>query len=687
MAGIMLSGCNKADEEELIAESKARLEKTVNHLNLQGPGETIDEDILNIYPHITANDYLGFMYYVLQTKRGITLNQLDQALLFADTAEHVYTDASPRLRRELRTEYLDFLIHKGNILFARKEYVVGYDTFFKILQLLKKHPYKDLENIVYHAMGMNAYKQKVYDKAAEYFKNELGSIDVTPGQYLPSNLRFFRRQQALSNIALCYNKLKILDSASLYYTSALNYVDNFHKGNCNIDQYNACRAVILGNLAKLYLLKNLPDSAIYYYNQSIYLTLYRPLQNPASGRDVKDAGSSLIQLADIYRSKGDMKNFRKTIKELNKWYDNDINYVFNHDEYRLGYLRQNASYYEDIGNSKKAYSFLQQYSNARDSIERLETISKEKNLSVAMEIKTHEEEVKTLTLSNKLIKTYTWSAAIIALLVTVVAVLFFRSGQKSKMNNLTLQTLNNEIKQQQKEAQYAFEQAVDANREKDRLLHVIAHDLRNPLSGISSLADIILERKNNVEVQQTVEAISKASKRSMTMVNELLDSAENQSVKLDFSKVSLNTLAEEVLESFKFRANEKKIELELKQSSTEVFVMGDTSKLMRVFSNLLHNAIKFSEGKKQVTIEVTDQQGKAIISIVDHGIGMSEKVLASLSDGFGSIVRNGTDSEKGFGIGWKSCQQIISAHNGNLIVTSKENFGSNVTIELEAIEP
>ena len=97
----------------------------------------------------------------------------------------------------------------------------------------------------------------------------------------------------------------------------------------------------------------------------------------------------------------------------------------------------------------------------------LETISKEKNLSVAMEIKTQEEEVKTLTLSNKLIKIYTWSAAIIALLVAVVAVLFFRSGQKSKKNNLLLQSLNNEIKQQQKEAQYAFEQAVEANNEKD----------------------------------------------------------------------------------------------------------------------------------------------------------------------------------------------------------------------------
>ena len=191
MAAIMLSGCNKADEEKLIAESKAYLEKTVYHIQLHGPPEKIDESIANIYPHISANDYLGFMYYVLRTKRGVALNQLDQALLFADTAEHIYANASPRLKRELRTEYLDFLIHKGNILFARKKYIVGYDTFFKILQLLKKHPYNDLENIVYHAMGMNSYKQKVYDKAAEYFKNELSSIDVTPDKIFALNFKVF----------------------------------------------------------------------------------------------------------------------------------------------------------------------------------------------------------------------------------------------------------------------------------------------------------------------------------------------------------------------------------------------------------------------------------------------------------------------------------------------------------------
>ena len=174
---------------------------------------------------------------------------------------------------------------------------------------------------------------------------------------------------------------------------------------------------------------------------------------------------------------------------------------------------------------------------------------------------------------------------------------------------------------------------------KTRLLHVIAHDLRNPLTGISTLSDIILDEENDADVQHTVEAISKASKRSLTMVDELLQSAENQAVKLELSQVSLNKLAEELVEMFKFRANEKKIELELKQSSKEVLVMGDFSKLMRVVSNLLHNAIKFSKDTKTVTIEVTNQQGKAKISIIDRGIGMSEKVLSSLSDGFGKLCK------------------------------------------------
>lgn len=677
--------CNTNDEAQMLNESETYYQNNVKKYLLEGPVDKKDENIHKLFPFRQNDKYLGFLYYALRTKRGVELNQLDQALLYVDSAEHIYSTASDLFQEKLRVDYLDFLIHKGNILFAQKKYILGYDTFFKVLQLIKKYPYKDLENVVYYYMGINSYKQKVYDKAVEYFKDQLISIDNTTEKNLSSTNRFFRRQQALSNIALSYTKLQMHDSASLYYTKALDYIDNHHKGVCNSDQYNACRAVVLGNFAKIFLLKNQPDSAIKYYNESIHLTLYRPLEDSTSGRDVKDGGMSLIQLGDIYRSKGDLKNFKKTVEELNKWYDSDINYIFNLDEYRLGYLRQNAAYHEIIGDTENAYHFLKQYSNARDSIAQLETISKEKNLSVALEIKTREEEVKTLTLSNKLSRIYVWSAVIIALLITVVAILFFRSGQKSKKNNLLLQSLNNEIKQQQKETQYAYEQAMDANREKDKLLHVIVHDLRNPLSGISSLADVILEDESNLDVQQTVEVISKASKRSLTMVNELLQSVENQPVELDLTRVSLNRLAEEVLMMFKYRANEKKIKLELKQPTSEIIVFGDSSKLMRVVSNLLHNAIKFSNENTRVTMEVANQQNSATIAVIDNGIGMNEKVLNTLLEGYGNPVRKGTEGEKGFGIGWKICQQIVKAHHGNITISSKEGKGTTVTVQLKAI--
>lgn len=684
LSSLVLLACRQANEKKF-EESYKFLDKHVYYYVKHGPSEKIDTGITRIYPHINTNKYLAIMYYVLRTKRGVFFNQLNQALLYADSAEVLYSSASPRLKEELLPEYLDFLIHKGNILFAQKKYIVAYDTFYKVLQVLKTSPYRDMENLVYHTMGMNSYKQKVYDKAVEYFKNELRAIDRTPNKYLQPNLRFFRRQQALSNIALSYTKLNIPDSASTYFTYALHYIDNNNKGNCNSDQYNACRAVILGNMAKLFVFKNLPDSAIAYYKKSIYLTLYRPLSNRLSNRDVKDGGLSLIQLADIYHSRGDTINFRKTVLELNKWYDSDINYIFNHDEYRLGYLRLNAAYFDDVGDDRKAYLYLKEYSDARDSIAKLDAISKERNLAVALEIKSREDEVKNLTLANRLNRIFIWSAVIIAILVAVVAILFFKSGQKSKRNNLLLQKLNNEIKQQQKETQFAFEQMEIANKEKDRILMIVAHDLRNPLSGISALADLILQEKNYETIWENVGAISRASKRSNKMVNELLSSVDRKLSSVEMGRIQVNKLLDDLLLMFSFEAKEKNIRLVLHHAARDVYIIGDASKLERVIGNVLHNAIKFSKTNTTVTLRLEVNNGKAKIFIKDTGIGMNEKVIESLYNANAVFTREGTGGEKGYGMGWSICQQIIRSHKGNLAVSSKENFGTTITIELDAL--
>ena len=299
----------------------------------------------------------------------------------------------------------------------------------------------------------------------------------------------------------------------------------------------------------------------------------------------------------------------------------------------------------------------------------LETISKEKNLAVAMEIKTREEEVKTLTLSNKLIKTYTWSAAIIALLVTVVAVLFFRSGQKSKKNNLLLQSLNNEIKQQQKEAQYAFEQAVVANKEKDRLLHVIAHDLRNPLTGISSLAEIMKEQTENEKLLKYVNLIANASQRSTAMVDDLLQQTDSKTIKLALKEISLNTLLQECVSLLSYRANEKAVELCLQLPEKDIKVSADFDKLQRVVSNLVHNAIKFSMERGKVDISLSEND-KVHIIVKDNGIGMSTEIMERLLEGGASVVRIGTSGERSYGLGWNICKEIVHAHMAGLSINS-----------------
>jgi two-component system sensor histidine kinase CiaH len=100
---------------------------------------------------------------------------------------------------------------------------------------------------------------------------------------------------------------------------------------------------------------------------------------------------------------------------------------------------------------------------------------------------------------------------------------------------------------------------------------------------------------------------------------------------------------------------------------------------------MLDNAIKFSSKNSAITVRIEEQNAIAKITINDKGIGMSEEVLVSLSDANTGIIREGTRGEKGYGLGWSICQQIIRAHKGKLVVSSKENLGTTITIELDTV--
>jgi signal transduction histidine kinase len=141
-------------------------------------------------------------------------------------------------------------------------------------------------------------------------------------------------------------------------------------------------------------------------------------------------------------------------------------------------------------------------------------------------------------------------------------------------------------------------------------------------------------------------------------------------------------LLNRVVEQLQHRVNEKHQKIVLTSSVHNILLDADAEKLQRVITNLIDNAIKFSENNKTIELIVQQDDKDVIIKIKDAGMGIPKDIIEQLFTASITIKRSGTNNEKSNGLGLSICKQIIEAHSGTVDVDSTENVGSTFTIKL-----
>lgn len=137
----------------------------------------------------------------------------------------------------------------------------------------------------------------------------------------------------------------------------------------------------------------------------------------------------------------------------------------------------------------------------------------------------------------------------------------------------------------------------------------------------------------------------------------------------------------EAIKTYISSIDQKGIELVRDFIDEEIFIFGDFEKLVKVVSNLISNAIKFTD-KGSITCKVIKSDEKAIISIIDTGIGITEEDEKQVFDKFRQIGDTLTNKPKGTGLGLAICKEIIKHHNGDLWVKGNLGAGSNFSFSL-----
>jgi len=220
------------------------------------------------------------------------------------------------------------------------------------------------------------------------------------------------------------------------------------------------------------------------------------------------------------------------------------------------------------------------------------------------------------------------------------------------------------------------------NKEYARLIKIVAHDLRNPVGAVSSIASMMLDRKNlENEVYEMVQLVQISANSSLKLISELLQTDFDHQQNLNKTRFFMDELLYQCVNLLNFRARDKKQQL-LLESDTGLKVFADREKIWRVINNLIVNAIKFSPEGSDIYASATLKDKRVTITVRDKGIGIPVDLQNQIFDPFTPARRKGTGGEQPFGLGLYISKQIIEAHGGNIWFVSEQGVGTTFFVEL-----
>ncbi|MDF1547498.1 MAG: hybrid sensor histidine kinase/response regulator [Bacteroidales bacterium] len=226
----------------------------------------------------------------------------------------------------------------------------------------------------------------------------------------------------------------------------------------------------------------------------------------------------------------------------------------------------------------------------------------------------------------------------------------------------------------------------EANANKDKLLSIIAHDLRNPFSVLITFSKLLLDSLDDFskeDILNYLKTFYQTSKQGYNLLDNLLKWSKSQTGKMEIEPevIDFKDIVEENITLLNSQAKSKKIKL-FNELPEDLFAFADLNMILTVLRNLLTNAIKFTAEGGKIEVSGKDFDNYIEISVKDNGLGISE-------DDLGKIFRidikhstTGTANERGSGLGLVLCKEFIEKNHGILTAKSSPGQGSEFIFTL-----
>ena len=406
-----------------------------------------------------------------------------------------------------------------------------------------------------------------------------------------------------------------------------------------------------------------------------------------------------IQFGGLYLDTGDHRQAREQFQkglEIAKqvesffWQRNAYEYLFQLDSLE--------------GNYVEAIDHLQKAAQMRDTIWQEERADKLAELEIMYETEQREAEKEMLVEANLLKeevidnqqRLIIASLSAFILLVLLAASLWY-SRLKLKNKNRELESLHSDISDKQDKIQKQNArldkqnlELKELNKTKDKLVSIIAHDFRGPFNSLMGYLNIITEQYDQLPEQQKrnmLTELQQVSHRTYDHVNNLLDWSATQRNLLTNNpeNIDIVPLANQVIQLIEqdIRAKEIRVQNNL---PSRLHCYADPKLLRSVLINLINNAVKYTPDNGQITLEGSQEASQTWFCVTDTGIGIPEEKLNGLFQLSTDYRQEGTNGEKGHGLGLITVKEFISLMEGSLHVSSEPGKGSTFCFYLPTVD-
>jgi signal transduction histidine kinase len=639
---------------------------------------------------------LAFEYWNVSPDKGLSYAKIANTLA---------------LKEKSKADIAKSLKNIGTNYWAKSELHLALENYQEALKIYKE--INDPKGIcsIYGNIGIVYKELSDYENALKHY---LKSLEISDKEGFNDICI-----QTITNISNIYINQENYSKAQKYIQEAIDMSEKFGNTNMLANQINT--------LGQIYSAQNKLVEAKSCFEKSLEIN-----------RNDKNNFGSTIALYNIGGIEHKLKNYAKAIKyfqeslllstkindqigvlmvnksigliykEQNKFDSTLFFYKKSFDlaqkldlkEEKLNMYNNYSELYKSIGKFNIALDYLEKYISLNDSIynensskqiAEMQTKYDSEKKEKENELLRKNNEIQSLTIARQ--TTLRNSFIALSLLVLLLAMILYSRFKIKKDANEKLFQKNNLIEEQKEELilknnklTEQYDQVKLLNATKDKFFKIISHDLKAPFNSIIGFADLLKSHYSTLDDVERIEMIREIDKSSQFAYELLINlltwaRAQTGEIKMNKEPLILKELVETCANLYGQSAVAKNIDIVVNIPTGITLTMDRNTSLIFI-GNLINNAIKFTPEGGLLSINTSEEENFVRLHIVDTGIGMPPEVIKNLFKIDESISTQGTNNEKGTGLGLILCKEFVEKNGGDISVISEVGKGSEFIITL-----